>query len=153
MGQRVSGKDFDTSVGELQMHVSKCTLSITDNSKVAKDKGVPNGWVSGDVEASGELTLDAAALAVLTTAASSAGSFRELDPLDILFYAKTVDDEELKVEAFGCKLRIESLLDIDSAGGSKHESKIPFIVTSPDFVRINGVSYLSSDETSGLVSD
>ncbi|MDK2956523.1 MAG: hypothetical protein PWQ57_2019 [Desulfovibrionales bacterium] len=152
MGRRISGKDFDVTVGDLQIHVSKCTLSITDNSKVAKDKGVPNGWVAGDVEASGELELDALGVSLLTAAAKSAGSFRELETMDLLFYAKTSDEEELKVEAFGCKLKVESLLDIDTAGGSKHVSKIPFEVTSPDFVHINGVPYLSADEIRGLTA-
>lgn len=148
---RISGMDFDVALGDLRVHVEKTTLDITDNSAVAKDRGIPNGYVHGDVEASGEIEVDATALKLITEAAKSAGSFRALGTFDQVFYAKGSGNEELKVEAFGCKLKIGSLLDIDSAGGSKHVTKISFDVTSPDFVRINGVPYLDSAETSGLL--
>lgn len=149
MAQRLSGKNFDVSLGDISLHVEKSTLSIEDNSATATDRGVPNGWVDGDVSASGELEVDAQNLTLITEAAGSAGSFRQLDEFDILFFARAGDDE-LKVEAFGCKLKIDSLLDVDSKGGEKHISKIPFEVTSPDFVRINGVPYLSVADTEGL---
>lgn len=149
MAQRLSGKNFDITLGDISMHVEKATLSIEDNSATVKDRGVPNGWVDGDVSASGELEVDAQNLNLITEAASSAGSFRELGEFDILFFARAGDDE-LKVEAFGCKLKLESLLDIDTKGGEKHISKIPFEITSPDFVRINGVPYLSETDIEGL---
>ena len=149
MAQRLSGKNFDVTLGDISLHVEKATVSIEDNSATVKDRGVPNGWVDGDVSASGELEVDAQNLNLITEAAKSAGSFRQLEEFDILFFAKAGDDE-LKVEAFGCKLKLESLLDIDSKGGEKHISKIPFEVTSPDFIRINGVPYLSEADTEGL---
>ena len=71
----------------------------------------------------------------------------------MLFYAKTGQNEEMKVEAFGCKLLLDSLLDVDKAGGQKHISKVKYLVTSPDFIRINGVPYLRPEETEGLVSN
>ncbi|MBI9109905.1 DUF2597 family protein [Maridesulfovibrio ferrireducens] len=148
-GQRLSGKNFDVTLGDMLLRVEKATLEIEDNSSTAKDRGVPNGWVDGDVAASGEIEVDARNLNLIMEAASSAGSFRELPEFDILFFAKTGTDE-LKVQAFGCKLKLTSLLDIDSAGGEKHISKIPFEVTSPDFVRINGVPYLSEEDIEGL---
>lgn len=148
---RISGKSFDTHIGDMLIHVEKATLSITDNSGVAKDRGVPNGRVPGDVEAAGEVELDATALNLIIEAARSAGSFRDLDTFDILFYANSKSGEELKVEAFGCAFKIEGLLDIDSKGGEKHCSKLPFDVTSPDFIRINGVPYLSASETKDLI--
>ncbi|HAS88281.1 MAG TPA: DUF2597 domain-containing protein [Desulfovibrio sp.] len=149
MAQRLSGKNFDVALGDMSLHVEKATVSIEDNSATVKDRGVPNGWVDGDVGASGELEVDAQNLNLITEAAKSAGSFRQLEEFDILFFAKAGEDE-LKVEAFGCKLKLESLLDIDSKGGEKHISKIPFEVTSPDFIRINGVPYLSEADTEGL---
>jgi hypothetical protein len=148
---RIGGKNFDINIGDLSVHVEKASLSITDNSAPAKDRGVPNGYVEGDVEASGEIEVDATGLSLISEAAKSAGSWRELEPFDCVFYAKGSSGEEIKVEAFGCKLKIESLLDIDSKGGEKHLSKLPFDVTSPDFVRINGVPYLAADETKDLV--
>ena len=151
--QRISGKNFDISVGDLFISVSKATLTIEDKTEVAKDGGVPNGFVDGEVSASGDLELDALAMSILGEAAKSAGSWRALEPFDMLFYAKTGQNEEMKVEAFGCKLLLDSLLDVDKAGGQKHISKVKYLVTSPDFVRINGVPYLRPDETEGLVSN
>ncbi|BCS89970.1 DUF2597 family protein [Pseudodesulfovibrio sediminis] len=148
---RISGKSFDINIGDLLLHVEKATLSITDNSSVAKDRGIPNGRLLGDVEASGEIEVDATGLGIITEAAKSAGSFRELEPFDCLFYANSGSEEEMKVEAFGCAFKIESLLDIDQKGGEKHTTKLPFDVTSPDFIRINGVPYLASSETKDLI--
>ena len=150
--QRISGKNFDISIGDLAITVNKTTLTIEDKTEVAKDGGVPNGFVDGEVSASGDLELDALAMSILGEAAKSAGSWRALEPFDML-YAKTGQNEEMKVEAFGCKLLLDSLLDVDKAGGQKHISKVKYLVTSPDFIRINGVPYLRPEETEGLVSN
>ncbi len=92
-------------------------------------------------------------MSLLGEAAKAVGSWRALDTFDMLFYAKTAQHEEMKVEAFGCKLVLDSLLDVDKAGGQKHISKVKYLVTSPDFIRINGVPYLRAEETEGLVSN
>ena len=151
--QRISGKNFDVSIGDLTMNVGKATLTIEDKTDVAKDNGVPNGYVDGEVSGSGDMELDAQAIGILGEAAKAAGSWRGLGTFDILFYAKTGQDEEMKVEAFGCKFVLDSLLDLDKAGGQKHISKVKYFVTSPDFIRINGVPYLRPEETEGLVSN
>ena len=151
--QRISGKNFDVSIGDLTMNVGKATLTIEDKTDVAKDGGVPNGWVDGEAGASGDMELDAQAIGILGEAAKAAGSWRGLGTFDILFYAKTGQDEEMKVEAFGCKFLLDSLLDLDKAGGQKHISKVKYFVTSPDFIRINGVPYLRPEETEGLISN
>ena len=151
--QRISGKNLDISIGDLTVTVNKTTLTIEDKTEVAKDGGVPNGFVDGEVSASGDMELDAMGVKILGEAASSAGSWRGLDTFDMLFYAKTGQSEEMKVEAFGCKFLVDSLLDVDKAGGQKHISKLKFLVTSPDFIRINGVPYLRPEETEGLVSN
>ena len=153
MAQRIGAKDFSINVGDLALNVSQCTLGITDNVEVAKDNGIPNGWVAGDVSAEGDMDLDAQAVSILGEVAASAGSWREVPEFDILFYAKTADGEEMKVEAFGCKFKLESLLSVNqNEGASKHVSKIKFLVTSPDFVHINGVPYLGQAETQNLIS-
>lgn len=146
---KISGMNFDISVGDLKVHVETSTLDITDNSAVAQTKGVPDGWVAGDVAASGELEVDTTNFNLIIEAAGKAGSFRQLETFDMLFYAKTPTDE-MRVEAFGCRFKISSLLNIDAKGGEKTKHKLPFDVTSPDFVHINGVPYLSSDEIEGL---
>lgn len=145
----ISGKNIDITLGDLQIHFEKASLDITDNSAVAQTKGVPDGHVDGDVAASGEFELDSANFALLIEAAGRAGSFRKLEPFDTLFFAKTAS-YELRVEAFGCKVKVASLLDIDPKGGSKSTHKVPFDVTSPDFIRINGVPYLDATEIEGL---
>lgn len=149
--QRLSGKNIDVTVGDMRVRVAKATLEITDNTGVASDGGVPNGYVDGDVSASGELELDIANFKLIKEAAKTAGSYRGLKPFDMLFYGKTADGEEDKVEAFGCKLKLASILDVDSKGGEKLLRKVAYDVTSPDFVRIGGVPYLRKDETEGLL--
>jgi hypothetical protein len=146
---RIGGMNFDVNVGDLQIHIEKTTLDISDNSAVTQTGGVPDGHVDGDVSASGEFELDSANFGLLIEAAKRAGSFRELEPFDVVFFAKAGDDE-LRVEAFACKLKVSSLLDIDPKGGSKTTHKVPYDVTSPDFIRINGVPYLAASEIEGL---
>ena len=146
---RIGGKNFDVNLGDLLVHVESCTLDITDNSATAQTRGVPDGYVDGDVGASGELELDSANFNLLIEAARTAGSFRKLEPFDSVFFAKA-GDEELRIEAFGCKLKVSSLLSIDPKGGEKTKHKVPFDVTSPDFIRINGVPYLDASEIEGL---
>ncbi|NWB99080.1 DUF2597 family protein [Pseudomonas gingeri] len=146
---RIGGKNFDVNLGDLQVHVESCTLDITDNSKTALTRGVPNGHVDGDVAAAGDFELDTTNFNLLIEAARSAGSFRKLEPFDAVFFAKA-GEEELRIEAFGCKLKVSSLLSIDPKGGEKSKHKVPFEVTSPDFIRINGVPYLDASEIEGL---
>ena len=152
MAQRIGAKDITVSLGYLKVCLNQITLDIEDNIEVAKDDGIPNGWVAGDVGAGGDAEVDALALSILTEEAESAGSWRDLPEFDVLFHAKVASGEELKVEAFGCKFSMESLINANkNEGGSKHVSKLKFIVTSPDFVRINGVPYLGAKETANIV--
>ncbi|EJE4146518.1 TPA: DUF2597 family protein [Vibrio parahaemolyticus] len=151
MSMRISGKNMHFSLGDYKLKASKVTLSITDNSAVQKDYGVPNGYADGDVEASGEIELTTQQFNQLSKAAKQAGSWRGLPAFDALFYGK-IDKDELKVEAFGCRIKISDLLDIDTNGGSALLHKLPFDVTSPDFVNINGTPYLREDETEDLTN-
>ncbi len=146
---KIGGKNFDVSLGDIALHVESCTLDITDNSAVAQTRGVPDGYVDGDVAAAGEMELDSSNFELLIDAARSAGSYRELKPFDAVFFAKAGEDE-LRVEAFGCKVKISSLLSIDPKGGEKTKHKVPFDVTSPDFIHINGVPYLAAAEIEGI---
>jgi Protein of unknown function (DUF2597). len=146
---RIGGKNFDINLGDLQIHVESCTLDVTDNTAVAQSRGVPNGHVDGDVSCSGEFEFDTSNFNLLIEAARTAGSFRQLEPFDSVFFAKA-GDEELRIEAFGCKLKVSSLLSVDPKGGEKSKHKVPFDVTSPDFIRVNGVPYLAAAEIEGL---
>lgn len=149
MTRRISGQSFDTTLMGIMVHVDKASLSITDSSAVAQTRGIPDGYVDGEVSAECEFELDAKNFKLLSDAAKRAGSWRGMKPDDVLFYADT-GDETMKVEAFGVKLQIADLLDIDPKGGSKGVHKLKGIVTSPDFVHINGVPYLSEDDTRHL---
>ncbi|EJQ6596279.1 DUF2597 family protein [Vibrio parahaemolyticus] len=150
MSMRISGKNMHFSMGDYKLKAQKVTLSITDNSAVNKTSGVPDGYVDGDVEASGEMELTTQQFNQMSKAAKQAGSWRGLPAFDALFYGK-IDRDELKIEAYGCRIKISDLLDADSNGGSALVHKLPFEVTSPDFVKINGVPYLRPDETEDLV--
>ncbi|WP_338725693.1 phage protein [Shewanella baltica] len=142
---RLSGMNFKVNMGDIMLHVDTATLTISDNSAVSQTSGVPDGNVDGDVAANGELSLNASQFKLISQAAKSAGSWRGLKTFDMLFYAKTSQDE-MKVEAFGCRIKLSDILDIDKKGGQASLFKIPFDVTSPDFVHIDGVPYLRPDE-------
>ncbi|ECP9801236.1 DUF2597 family protein, partial [Salmonella enterica] len=127
------------------------TLDITDNTKAIQERGVPNGWVRGDVEASGEIELDTVNFQLLGEAAREAGSWRDIEEADFLFFAQAAKTE-LKIEAFGCKLLISNLMNIDSKGGDSMSHKIKFMVTSPEFVKIDGVPILSATDVRDIMN-
>jgi hypothetical protein len=146
---RLSGMNFNVNLGDIMVHVDTASLSITDNSAVSQTSGVPDGYVDGDVAASGEISVNASNFNLISNAAKTAGSWRAMQTFDILFYAKTAKDE-MKVEAFGCRIKLSDILDIDKKGGSASMFKIPFDVTDPDFVNINGVPYLRPEEIENI---
>ncbi|MGR7921925.1 DUF2597 family protein [Zobellella denitrificans] len=150
MSRRISGINFDVEILGTMIHIEKATLTINDSSAVAQTRGITDGYVDGDVTADVEYELDTKNFNRLSDAARRAGSWRGIEPHDVLYYANTGSDE-FKVEAFGIKLQISDLLDIDSKGGDKSIHKLKGFVTSPDFVRINGVPYLSGDDTRHLI--
>ncbi|EAA7504097.1 DUF2597 family protein [Salmonella enterica] len=149
-GERISGMSFDVSFNGRIVHVKTATLDITDNTKAIQERGVPNGWVRGDVEASGEIEVDTVNFQLLEEAAREAGSWRDIEEADFLFFAQAAKSE-LKIEAFGCKLVISNLLNLDTKGGDAMSHKIKFMVTSPDFVKIDGIPVLSPRDVRDLM--
>lgn len=149
MGRRIGGKDVDIMLSDLMIHISAFSIAIDDSSTTAKTRGVPNGDVDGEVGASGEIEVDTQNFNLIMDAAKKAGSFKRLEPFDIVANAD-VDEETLNIEAFGCKLRISDLLNVDPKGGETLKHKLPFDVTSPDFIRINGVPYLDAAEIENI---
>jgi hypothetical protein len=147
---RLSGMNFNVNMGDIMVQVDTASLSITDNSAVSQTGGVPDGYVDGDVSASGELSVNASNFALISNAAKAAGSWRAMKTFDMMFYAKTSQDE-MKVEAFGCRIKLSDILDVDKKGGQASLFKIPFDVTDPDFVHIDGVPYLRPDEIENIV--
>lgn len=148
--KRISGMAFDITLFSTAIHVNKITLTITDNSEVAKTRGIPDGFTDGDVSAEGDIELDEKNFLRIHDAAEAAGSYRGIEPEDILFYAKA-GDSKIKVEAFGCKFLIDSLLDIDTSSSDKSVFKVKYKVTSPDFIKINGIPYLSDEDVRDLI--
>ncbi|MDC9589180.1 MULTISPECIES: DUF2597 family protein [Xenorhabdus] len=150
MSQRISGQSVDFNMDGDLVHAEKVNLSITDNTAAAQTQGVPDGYISGDVAAEGEIELSTKYLDIVTAKARASGSWRGIQPVDLMWYAKA-GNEEMKVEAYGCKLILSDILDVDPKGGSVMTHKVKFVVTSPDFVRINGIPYLEAELTRNLI--
>ncbi|MFZ2405534.1 MAG: phage protein [Methylobacter sp.] len=135
--------DFNIMVGDVMVHVESMSASISDGRTVVYQRGVPNGFVDGDVKCDGDIEVDSANFKLLVDVARASGSWREIPPADILAQAKNQDSEQ-KVELFGCVLNIADLFNVDGKGGEKTKHKIKFEVSGTDFVRIDGVPYLSN---------
>ena len=146
---RLSGKSFDTHFGDALVHVESLTASIEDGRTVVKDNGIPNGYVDGECGCSGEIEVDWANYLLILQEARRAGSWKGMEPKDITTFG-SAGDEEARIELFGCLLKISDLLNIDPKGGEKSRVKLPFDVTGRDFVRINGVPYLTAKEIEDL---
>ncbi|WP_237668205.1 MULTISPECIES: phage protein [unclassified Vibrio] len=143
-----SGLEMDVSIGSRDITCSKVTVSITDNSKTATSRGVPDGHLPGSVEATVTLEMDSYNFNLVIEEAKNAGSFRGMAPFDFMGYMKKAGaDLSLKVEAFGCQPKITDLLDVDTSSEDGLVHKIECPVTSSDFVWINGVPYLKPEET------
>jgi hypothetical protein len=145
----LSGQDFDVMLGDVLVHVENLSASITDNRKAVQTRGIPDGYVNGDVACSGDLEIDSVNMALLNEVARAAGSFRDLPPFDIVCIGKNIDHQQ-KIELFGCLFKISDLFNLDGKGGEKNKHKLQFEVTSPDFVRMDGVPYLSANNTRDL---
>lgn len=139
--QRFNGLSFTFDLGDFKVKAKKFTLDITDNSGAAKRNGRPDGFLLGDVSASGTITVDRIGLRAFVEAGKSAGAIQEIPPFDINSYAEAGDDN-LKVEAFGCKVKMSKVLDVDKNSADETEFELPYEVTSPDFVNIDGVPYV-----------
>ncbi|WP_241186838.1 phage protein [Klebsiella michiganensis] len=150
MTRRYGGMDFDITVGTDLIHVESITLEVTDNTAVAQTRGVPDGWIKGDVSAEGEIEVDEQNFNKLNAQAAAAGSWRALEPVDILFYASG-GAVTSRIEAFGCKLMLSSVYGADPKGGTKATRTVKYIVTDPEFVHVGGTHYLDSDDLNGIV--
>lgn len=148
--ERISGMSFDFYLGLIPVHAESVSLTITDNTAVAQTRGIPDGYVSGDVGADGEIELDEKNFKKISLAATAAGSYRDIPLVDLTFFASR-GGVRTKVEAFDCKLVVTDLINIDPKGGSKTTKKVKYFVTSPDFVKIDGVPYLSREDTRDLI--
>ncbi|MEN9360641.1 MAG: hypothetical protein RL095_2176 [Verrucomicrobiota bacterium] len=143
--QRINSLSFSITVGDTDIVCDKMSLDIDDGTTFAKKNGRPDGWLLGEVSAKGELSIGLDEFKKLKSAAQSAGSWQELAPFDIVAYAKAGDDET-KVEAFGCKITLAKLLDVDKGSSDKSVRSVPFVVTAPEFVNIDGIPYIKAQQ-------
>ncbi|PAX78127.1 phage protein [Citrobacter sp. TSA-1] len=150
MTTRINGMAFDVYIGGTDIHVKNISLDINDESTVAKTRGIADGKLRGPVSAEGEIEMTTRTFNQLGEVAAQAGSWRDLPPMDFVFYANT-GSEEIRVEAFGCELMLSGLLSIDTDSSDATTHKIKYAVASPDFVRINGVRVLSENDVRGLM--
>lgn len=149
--RRISGKDFYVYMSDRLVHVENCTLTIEDSRATAKTHGIPNGWVDGEVSASGDIEIDTQNFLVLQELAAEHGSWKGIPPFDMLFIASAGDHEQMKIESFGNMFKINELVNIDHKGTEKSKYKLPFEVTDSDFVKINDIPYLAEEELYGIV--
>ncbi|MBF4257529.1 DUF2597 family protein [Vibrio anguillarum] len=148
---RFSGKSFDTTLFGEFVHVKSATATINDESQVAYTRGITDDYVDGKVSCDVELELDLGQFKKVHKAAKAAGSYRGIKPDDMLFYANNGVDED-KIELFGVKFVLSDIIGIDPESNDKSTRKLKGFVTSPLFVRINGVPYLTKEDTRGLIS-
>lgn len=138
LARNFSGMDFDVTIGDTMVHFESVSLSITDNGAVALTGGIPNGYVTGSFSAEGQLVVDTVNAKLLNNLAKAAGSYQTLPPFDVVFFAGDNEYQE-KIEVFGVKLKITELLNLEAAGGSKVTKTLQMVVTSPDFIKVDGV--------------
>ena len=147
---RLSGMNFNVNMNDELIQVDTATCSIDDSSDVVTTGGVPDGYADGEVRGNGEIVVKASVFKQISNLAKKSGSWRGIKPFDMSFYGKT-DQDEVKVEAFGCKIKLSDILDLDKKGGQASTFKIPYLITSPDFVHIDGVPYLRPEEIEHIV--
>ncbi|WP_299002315.1 phage protein [uncultured Shewanella sp.] len=145
----LGGKDFDCFIGDKMVHVIEASVKITDGRKAKKVRGITKGFVDGPVDAEVTIKLDHENFLLVQEQAASAGSWKGIEPFDISFLAE-VDAGKKNVEAFGVLPQLDDVLSFKAEGGEEDVTTIKGLVTSSDFVKINGIPYLTEDEVRDL---
>lgn len=55
---RIGGNSIDITLGTQIIHVKTVSVDITDNTAATQSRGIPDGYVAGDVSAEGEMEVD-----------------------------------------------------------------------------------------------
>jgi len=145
----LGGKDFDVNIGDSLVHVIEGSVKITDGRKVKMVRGVPTGFIDGPVSAEVTIKLDHENFLLIEAQAKTAGSWKGLEPFDISFMAE-VSAGSKNIEVFGALPQLDEILNFKAEGGEEDTTTIKCIITSKDFIKINGVPYLTSDEVRDL---
>lgn len=149
MSKVLGGKDFDIFIGDKMVHVIEASVKITDGRKAKQTRGVTVGYIDGPVEAEVTLKVDHENFLLIEGQAKAAGSWKGIEPFDVSFTAE-VNAGSKNVEAFGVLPMLDEVLNIKAEGGEEDTTTIKGIVTSPDFIKINGIPYLTKEETRDL---
>ncbi|UDQ97950.1 phage protein [Lentisphaerota bacterium WC36G] len=137
---RLNGLGFNLTLNTTDIKADKWSLSVSDDGSVATKDGLPDGWLKGAVAGSGEVTMDRTEFKKMSAEAKKAGSWQGMPTFNLISYAKVGNDECL-IEAYGCKFKMDSVLDADKNSSDKTTFTLKYDVTSPDFVKIDGVPY------------
>lgn len=149
MKKHLTGKDFDVFIGDKMIHVAEAKVTITDGRKPKYVRGVPVGYVDGPVSGEVTIKLDHENFLLLEAQAKAAKSWKGIEPFDVQFNAE-VSAGAKNIEAFGVLPQLESILDMKAEGGEEDLTEIKGPITSPDFVKINGIPYLTAEEIRDL---
>lgn len=149
MSKALGGKDFDIFIGDKMIHVIEGSVKITDGRKVKYVRGVPKGYIDGPVEAEVSIKVDHENFLLIEGQAKSAGSWKGIEPFDVSFTAE-VKAGSKNVEAFGVLPMLDEILNFKGEGGEEDTTTIKGIVTSSDFIKINGIPYLTAEEVRDL---
>ncbi|WP_018692518.1 phage protein [Algicola sagamiensis] len=145
----LGGKDFDVFIGNTMVHVIEASVKITDGRKAKKVRGITKGFVDGPVDAEVSLKVDHENFLLIEGVAKKAGSWKGIEPFDISFLAEVAAGSK-NVEVFGVLPQLEEVLNFKAEGGEEDTTTVKGVVTSTDFVKINGIPYLTDDEVRDL---
>ena len=137
--EKVTGKSVELMFGTMFVGARKAGLSITDNTVVTTDRGLPNGYIRGSVSAEGEIELSPMYFNMVV-AMGIANGFQKLPLFDLKFVATGFTDY-MFYEAFGCKLMINKVLEYDTNADEEITHTLKYIVTDKKFVKLNGTDY------------
>jgi len=147
----VTGKNGQSFLDGIPFVFDKITASISDGMEVLKTRGVPDGFAEGDVSCEGEVEMKYKYFKQFSALALKYGSYRAIPTMDISYIGATKSDL-VPIVLYGCKFTMESILEAESNDGKKAGVvKLKYAVTSPDFLTINGVPYLDTLETVGVL--
>ena len=142
--QGFTGRDFEITLsgtGKL-VAVNSINVQIEDATQATSSGGRPDGWVSGQIAGGDcELVIKSRQLKMFTEAAKKAGSWEDMPTEDITFQAEK-GGQKIQVEVFGCKFRIPNL-ELDRTDSEETTITIPFVITDPELLRINGTPMVS----------
>lgn len=142
MNKHLSGQDYDFIVGGTALIAAEVSVKITDGRVVKYQRGVSVGHVGGKCEAEVTLKLDHENFLLMQAKAEKAGSWQDIKPFTISGLAQTKFGSK-NIEVFGCLPMIDDLLSAKTEGGEDDTTSIKCLVTSKDFIKINGAPYLS----------